>query len=459
MLTVMRKHAYSWTIRVILFLILLVFVFWGIGTGRFTQVRPIATVNGQTVTADEVNQEADRLRRQLQQVYGPAAAMILKASNLRQQALERIIENRLIAGESERIGLVVSNEALRQTIEGTRAFQIGGRFDFQTYQDVLRANDLMPDDFENSTRVQLTDDLLRAMVENAVIISDDEARREYDRRNQTLALDYLELASRKFVPEITLTDQQVEDYYKKNSEAFREPERIMIRFIDYDPALLGEKFTPSDKEIEAYYKSYAKTTYSHPEQAHARHILISVPENATAKEKAEAKARAEMVLSQLKHGADFAKLAGQYSDDPGSKRNGGDLGWFSRGQMVKPFEDAAFKLKPGQISDLVESRFGYHIIKLEALKPAGTDTLAQARPSIIEALRRKAGTDIARDNLREDLAAALNGADLDKIAVKRGLKLVRTPFLPRAIRSPAPSTIPISSRPRSSSIRATCARL
>ena len=323
---------------------------------------------------------------------------------------------------------MISDEALRQTIEATRAFQVGGQFDFQTYQDVLRANDLMPEEFEESTRVQLTDDMMRAMVEEAVIISDDEARREYDRRNQKLSFDYLELASQKFAPGIKPTDQQVEDYFKKNSEAFREPERIMIEFIDYDPALLGEKITPSGKDVEAYYKSYVKTTFSHPEQAHARHILISVAENATDKEKAEAKAKAATVLSQLKQGADFAKLANQYSDDPGNKENGGDLGFFSRGQMVKPFEDAAFKLKPGQISDLVESRFGYHIIKLEALKPAGTDTLEQARPSIIETLRRKAGTDIARDQMREDLAATLNGAELDKIAAKRGLKLVQTPF-------------------------------
>ena len=429
MLNLMRKHAYSWTIRVILFLILLVFVFWGIGSGRFTQIRPLATVNGQTITADEVNREAQRLRRELQQVYGSAAATFLKSANLRQQALDRIIEDRLITLEANRIGLVISDEALRQTIAGTRAFQVGGQFDFRTYEDVLRANDLMPEEFEESTRLQLTDALIRAMVEKAVIVSDDEARREYDRRNEKLAFDYLEFTWQKFASDIKPTDQEVADYYKKNGEAFREPERIKIEFIDYDPAILGEKITPSDKDVEAYYKRYDKTTYSHPEQAHARHILISVPENATEKERADAKAKAEMLLKQLRHGTDFAKLAAEYSDDEGNKHKGGDLGFFSRGQMVRPFEDAAFKLKPGQISDVVETRFGYHLIKLEALKPAGTDTLAQARPSIIEALKRKAGIDIARDRMREDLAAAENGADLDKIATKRSLRLVQTPFV------------------------------
>ncbi|HTY55249.1 MAG TPA: peptidylprolyl isomerase, partial [Candidatus Binataceae bacterium] len=125
----------------------------------------------------------------------------------------------------------------------------------------------------------------------------------------------------------------------------------------------------------------------------------------------------------------FAKLAEQYSDDPGSNHNGGDLGFFPRGQMVKPFDDAVFKLKPGETSGLVQSQFGYHIIKLEELKPAGTETLEQARPSIIAALKRKAGTDIARDEMREDLNSALNGTDLDKIAAKRNLKLVQTPYI------------------------------
>jgi len=429
MLNVMRKHAYSWGIRIILGLILLVFVFWGIGSGRFNQIKPLATVDGQTITADQVSHESERLRRELQQVYGPAAATILKVSNLRQQALERLIEDQLLAREAARLGLVIDDQALRQTIETTRVFQVNGHFDFQTYQDVLRSNDLEPEEFEEMTRVQLLDDMMRAMVEDPIAVSEQEARRQYDRRNQKLSLDYIEMASQKFAPEIKLTDQEVEDYFKKNSEAFREPERIMIAFIDYDPVQLGQRIALSDKDIESYYKRYDKTTFSHPEQARARHILIGVVENASDKEKADAKAKADSILAQLKQGGDFAKLASQYSDDPGSKHNGGDLGFFTRGQMVKPFDEAVFKLKPGQISAVVETRFGYHIIKLEELKPAGTDTLEQARPTIVAALKRKAGNDIARDQMREDLAAALNGTELDAIAAKRNLKLTHTPFI------------------------------
>ena len=429
MLTVMRKYAYSWAIRTILFLIFVVFAFWGIGSSDyFSQIRPVATVNGQKILSDEVNREAERLRKSLNQAYGPSAAEILRGANLRQQALQRIIENRLIAKEAQRIGLEIGEETLRRTITSNTAFQFGGQFDFPTYQDVLRSNDLLPEEFEEMSRGALLDDLLKQMVEKAVVISDDEARREYDRRNEMLYFDYLELPWERFVAEIKPTDRDLEDYYKKNGDSFREPDRIMVQFIDYDPMLLAEKVTPSDKEIEEYYKKNAKTLFSHQEQVHARHILIGVAETANDKDKAEAKARAETILAQLKKGADFTKMAAEYSADPGNKDTSGDLGFFSRGQMVKPFEDAAFKLKPGNISDVVQTQFGYHIIKVDERKPAGSDTLEQVRPKIIDALKRKAGADIARSQMREDLAAALNGAELDKIAAKRELKLVRTPF-------------------------------
>ncbi len=429
MLTVMRKYAYSWMIRAILFLIFVVFAFWGIGgSGYFSQIRPIATVNGNKILSDEVSREADRLRKAVNQSYGSSATEILKGANLRKQALDRIIENRLIAREAQRIGVEISEETLKRTIAANRVFQVGGQFDFPTYQDVLRGADLMPEEFEEMTRVALLDDLLKQMVQKGVVISDDDARREYDRRNEKLSFDYLELSWERFVARIKPTDKDVEEFYKKNSEAFREPDRIMVQFIDYDPMVLAEKVTPSDKEIEEYYKRNAKTLFTHQEQVRARHILIGVAENANDKDKAEAKAKAETVLAQLRKGADFTKLAADYSADPGNRDTSGDLGFFSRGQMVKPFEEAAFKLKSGEISDVVETKFGYHIIKVDDHKPAGADTPEQARPKIIDALKRKAGADLAHNQMREDLAAALNGAELDKIADKRALKLVRTPF-------------------------------
>lgn len=427
MLNVFRRHAYSWGIRVVLGLIVVIFMFWGVGSGLFSQVHPVATVNGQRVLAPELDREADTLRQQLQQMYGPNAVTLLKNVNLRQEALDRIIEKRLVANEARHIGIVVSDDTLQDEIAKQAAFQTDGRFDFDRYQELLRSNNMTPTDYETSMRSALTQDGLRRMIDQGVQISDDQARHAYDLRNEKIALAYVEVPYQQFVSQVSPTGQQVEDYYKKNQESFREPERIKIAYIHYDPQVLAAKINPSDKEIEDYYKRNLKTQFTHPDQVHARHILIEVQAGASADEKAKAKAKAEALLKQAQApGADFAKLAIANSQDPGSKLQGGDLGIFGRGQMIKPFEEAVFAMKPGEIR-LVETRFGFHVIKLDASIPAHTDTLEQARPKLVEAIRAQAGTRLAREALDQDVSAALGGQSLQDIAKKHGVEAIETP--------------------------------
>jgi peptidyl-prolyl cis-trans isomerase D len=201
-----------------------------------------------------------------------------------------------------------------------------------------------------------------------------------------------------------------------------------MQFIRYDPVVLGANQTPSPEDISSNYERNLKTQFTHPEQVRARHILIAVSPDASPAEKTAARARAEEILQEVKSGADFAKLAQQYSDDPGTKDHGGELGYFSRGEMVKPFEDAAFKLSPGQTT-LVQSQYGYHILQLEEIKKASQDTPEQARPKVIAAIKEKMGNDLGRQDVEQDLAAALEGRDLEQLAQKRSLVAVQTPYI------------------------------
>jgi peptidyl-prolyl cis-trans isomerase D len=427
MLNAMRKHAYSWGIRILLGLITVVFVFWGIGAGFFSQVKPVATVDGQKILADEVQRQADMMRRSFQNMYGPQAAELLKHINLQEQALDQIIDTRLGEHEARRLGLRVSDEDLRNTIAAERAFQVGGRFDVQTYEAVLAENNMTPPQFEDLRRDELTMKLLRDMVSQTVMVSDAQARQVYDQRNERIAVAYIEVPSADFANSIHPTQQQIETFYKDHGEMFREPERVKVDYIQYDPIKLGEKVNPTDKQIVDFYQRNLKTLFSYPDRVRARHILIAVAPDASDKARQDAKAKADKILDQLNHGADFAKLAAQDSDDPGTRDRGGDLGFFERGQMIKPFEDAAFSLKPGQLK-IVLTRFGYHIIQVEEVKPAHTDTLAEAKPRIIQVLKERAGKEAAIRGQREDLAAALNGAKLKDLAAKRGLDLVSTPM-------------------------------
>jgi len=424
----MRRHAYSWGTRIVLGFLAVIFAFWGIGAGLFAQVKPVANVNGQRILADQVDREATQLRETLSQMYGANAPAFLKSINIRQEALDRLIENQLVAEEARHLGLSITKEALQQKIATTPQFQRGGQFDFETYQDLLRSNNLLPNEYENGIRGEMLQETLRNMIDSGIQVSDGEVRHAYNLQHEQVGLRYLVIPYSDFTAKISPTEPQIADYYKKNAEQFREPERVKILFIHYAPLVLAANYAPSDKDLQDYYKRNLKTLFTHPDQVHARHILIEVPEGATDAEKAKAKAKAMDVLKQAQSpGADFKKLAAKYSDDQSNRADGGDLGTFGRGQMIKPFEDAVFAMKPGQVT-FVETRFGYHVVKLDESSPAHTDTLADARPKIIDALRTQAGSKLAREALDQDLTAALGGANLPDLAKKRGVDAVETPL-------------------------------
>jgi peptidyl-prolyl cis-trans isomerase D len=428
MLDLMRKHAYSWLTRAVVIALIGVFAFWGVSTGMFSRIKPVATVNGHQILSKDVDQEAEQLRRRLEQVYGPDAAAAMARYNVREQALEQLIDQQLVLDEANRLGLRISDAALEQMIEAQTAFQVDGHFDLAIYQTALRSQNMRPSDFESEVRLEMLQQLMQRMVTETVQISDAEMHQIYDQRNLKLAMSYVEIPYKDFESTIAPTDKQIADFFEAHREQFREPERISFDFIRYDPGRLAAKVTPSDKDIRNYYNNQRDSALTHPEQVRARHILIAVPPDATPAQKAAAKAKADDLLKQIKAGADFAKLAKQFSDDPGTRKNGGELGYFGQSEMVKPFADAAFRMKAGEMT-VVQTQFGYHVIEVEDHKLAHVDTLEEARPQIVEALRHRAGAESAHQAIDQDLGAALNGKGLQELANRRGLDLVKTPLL------------------------------
>jgi peptidyl-prolyl cis-trans isomerase D len=428
MLDLMRKHAYSWMTRAVVILLIGVFAFWGVSTGMFSRIKPVATVDGHQILSKDLDQETQLIRRRLEQVYGPEAAAAMARFNVREQALEQLIDRQLVLDEANHLGLRISDDELERMIESQSAFQVEGRFDFAIYQTALRGQNMRPADFESLVRMDLLQQLVQRMVSETVQISDAEARQIYNDLNLKLAMAYVEIPYKDFESSIKPTDKQIADFFAAHREQFREPERISFDFIRYDPDRLAGKATPSEKDIQTYYNSHRNSSYTHPEQVRARHILIAVPADATPAQKAAAKAKAEDLLKQIKSGADFAKLAKQYSDDPGTKNRGGELGYFEQNEMVKPFADAAFRMKAGETA-IVQTQYGCHVLQVEDHKLAHVESLAEARPQIIAALRHRAGVEDAHQAIDQDLAAALNGKPLEPLAEKRGLDLVKTPMM------------------------------
>ena len=428
MLDLMRKHAYSWLTRAVVIALIGVFAFWGVSTGMFTRIKPVATVNGHQILTKDVDQQAQQLRRRLEQIYGPDAAAAMARYNVREQALEQLIDQQLVLDEANRLGLRISDAALEHMIEAQTAFQVDGRFDLAIYQTALRSENMRPADFESDLRLEMLQQLMQRMVTQTVEVSDAEMHQIYDQRNLKFAMSYVEILYKDLESTVNPTDKQIADYFEAHREEFREPERISFDFVRYDPDKLAGKINPSEKEIQNYYNRQRDAALTHPEQVRARHILIAVPADATPAQKAAAKAKAEDLLKQIKAGGDFAKLAKQFSDDPGTRSAGGDLGYFEQSQMVKPFADAAFRMKPGELA-VVQTQFGYHVIQVEDHKLAHVDTLAEARPKIIEALRHRAGIEQAHQAIDQDLGEALNGKQLQMLADRRGLDVVKTPML------------------------------
>ena len=208
---------------------------------------------------------------------------------------------------------------------------------------------------------------------------------------------------------IVISDIAKKKGFDKKPEIKKELELALNRFLagEYLAWVMGQSVDVTDKDIKQYYEAN-KQEFKSPERVEARHILFKVAKDATEKQKKEVRKKAELVLKKIRNGADFAKLAEEYSDDPGSKSRGGLLGYFARGRMVKPFEKVAFSLKPGEVSDIVETRFGYHIIKVEKRQPAGILPLDQVKDRI----KRKLFDEFKRAKISEYVEKAMKKADV-----------------------------------------------
>lgn len=438
MLEVFRRHAYSRGTRAVLIFLGVVLALFIGGTGYLSQSKPVATVNCRTffhlytfpgcrqIMPDDVDREAGNIRRAVLNNRGPDAEQLLQGVNLREMAVESLIEQTLIANEAHRLGLSISDNDLAKVIESQAAFQTDGHFDQARYEAVLRDNQMLPDNFESETRGQILDNTLRTIVTRAVAVSNAEARADFNQLGEKLSLAYIEFPYKNFIG-ARPSDQEITKFYADHKESFRVPDMVKINYIRYDPMVLAPKEPPSEQDIASFYEQNLKTMFTHPEEIHVRHILIALPPDASPAQQAAAKKQAEDLLAKVKAGASFSDLAKIYSDDPGSKTNGGDLGMVTRGELVQPFEEVAFKLKPGQAA-IAKTQFGYHVIQETAVQSAKVDSLEEARPKIVEALKEKAGETAAREALEQDAAAADVGHSLAEIAKKQGLVEVETPY-------------------------------
>jgi len=316
---------------------------------------------------------------------------------MKRAVIENLVAQRLLVDRAKADGLVVPDEQVAQLIGGIEAFQDGGKFDKKRYATVLASQNMSPLMFER----RLRDELLMQQMQDAYAQNGFATNRAADNvihlNEQQRIVRVSPLLFQTFMTQAKVDDAALKKYYEQNSKEFQVQEQAKVEFVKLSVDDLLAKVVVNKDDVRKYYDEH-QGDFGTPEERRAAHILISVNAAASQAEQDTAKAKAEQLLLQARQDpAKFSELAKKNSQDPGSAANGGDLGFFGHGMMVKPFEDATFALKAGEISGLVKSDFGYHIIKLIAVKPSRVLPFDEAREGIVNKLRQQKAAEMFAD--------------------------------------------------------------
>jgi peptidyl-prolyl cis-trans isomerase D len=412
----LRKYSSSRGVKILYALLALSFIGWGVGVSRQQHLEVVARVHDQRITRRQLDDQTQLLQRRYQELLRGAA--LPQGLALRGQALDQLIDDALLRHEVEQLGLQVSDQDVVNAITAMPELQQDGRFDKDLLERVLAAQ-RDRGEFESQVRQDLVNRRLQGLVVDGVVVSDDDILSRYRQDREQVNLAYVRVPVSDLLETIVVSDDDVAKWVADNPDRYRTPPRVRVRYAAYTPQEFAALATPSEEAVKAYYDEHRTDRFDAPESVRARHILIKLEPGADEKARAAARKKAEDALARAKKGEDFAKLAEKLSDDPGSAKSGGDLGTFSRGKMVPAFETAAFALAPGQLSEIVESPFGFHVIKVEEKTPGGPKPLDAVRQEIVQTLSAERGLELARKQADADRRAIVQGKPFADVAGSR----------------------------------------
>jgi peptidyl-prolyl cis-trans isomerase D len=434
-----NRKSMGWLIGAF-FLVVVIFAFVALYVPDF--MRPsaaggtgnVAWVEGSPIPADEFlrtyRAQENQYRSQLGSQFSPDLMRQLGFDNL---VVQELIRNKMLSLEAERQGLAVTDREVSQVIMTHPSFQTNGQFmGREAYLNLLASSAMTPAAFEAQLRQDILRQKLQNLVTDGVILSDADLRDEYRRRNEQASLQYAFVASSDFEDQVEVSEEDAKSYFETHEQDFARPTQRKVRFITLTPQLFVSAVTVKDREIERYYNQNL-FRYETPEQVQASHILFKVTPGS---DEEAVRKKAESVLARAKAGEDFAKLAREYSEDT-SAAAGGDLGTFGRGQMVPEFEQAAFSLPVGGISDLVRTTYGYHIIKVTKHQ----EPVVRPLDSVKEEIRSTLTQDKARQLMEDAVESASEklqaSGSVDALSAEYPLLVPQeTPFFGPADRLP-----------------------
>lgn len=437
MLHILRNKAQSVVIQAMVLIIALVFIFWGIGSNMTGSRNSAITINDEEITLQEFQRSYERAIAGYKQQFGDAISdELLKALNVKQQVISQLTQTALLRQGANSMGIMVAPVEIQTAVRKMDQFQQGGAFDLNAYKAILAANRLTPHKFEASIGQDLLGEKSITFINNfATTVSDAEINELYLRDQETVTVNVVKIAPDLFKDKVTVDPQALATWFEAEKNAYKSEQKIKLKYLAFPYQAQLEKITISDEQVLTQYEK-DKATYQIPEKRHARHILFKTDENGSAEKQTAQQKKAEEVLLKARAGEDFAALAATYSEDS-SKTRGGDLGAFTRGSMIKEFDDAVFSMQPNDISDIIKTQFGYHIIKLDKILLAATQPIEEVRAAIAQKLKTEQAKPATFQTANEAYEAIIAAGSLQAYAEKNGTPaVVATDFFSRS-RPPA----------------------
>lgn len=433
MLDFIRNRAQTWVVWVIVALIIIPFALWGVNeyfTGESDT--GVATVNKYDISKQAYQTAYESQRQRMQDMLGESYDSVSMEPQLKQEVIDNLIDQEVLVQAATKQGFRIGNDQLAVYLKSIEPFQEDGKFDRTKYEQALRAQGQSPAFFESQLRRGMLASQYYSGIVATALVTDQNVDQVLRLRNQQRQIGYLMVPVSRFTSAVQVGDKEVGDYYRANIDKYQLPEQVSLQYVELSQRDLVAGVSVTEQQIKDAYEEQ-RTNLGGGEERRASHILIAVEMDAPKSDQDAALKKAKAVLESARKGEDFAALARKNSDDPGSAVLGGDLGFFGKGAMVPEFEAAVYKLKKGEISDLVHTDFGYHIIKLDDIKPPRIPTLAEVHDRLLTQLREKEAERVFFEKADKLTTLAYEHAQsLDAVAKELGLAIKQTGLFTRA---------------------------
>lgn len=431
MLNILRKRAQSTLIQILVLMIALVFIFWGVGTNMGTKRNALATVNEYEIPYDDYRRTYDNAVDNLRVQFGGAIPKgFLDGLGIQQQVLQQLVRGELLRQGGREMGIHVSMLATQDEIKKMDVFQSNGQFDINRYKQILSQNRMSPTSFEAGLQNDLLSKKVTEAIQGFAVVPESEVLARISFDNEQLKLAYAEVKSADYIDKVVIEDEKLAEWFEEHKNNYLSEPQIRLKYLYFNTEDDLDQVAQDEARVKQLYENNIQQ-YTTPEQRHARHILFRVSETDDAQVRADKKTKADEILELAKAGEDFAELAKKHSEGP-TGPTGGDLGFFNKGSMVKQFDDAVFLMQPGEISEVVETVFGYHIILLEEVRPEAVKSLEEVRDEIAQQIIQQEVNEITKQRAKKAYEDIIRSGSVDNYKEQSGADVIETEYFSKS---------------------------